>query len=120
MVVTLAAMGAFYATRSKAWGAIAHFGAVINLFNLIPVWQLDGSRGLRSASRQQRLVIVALAAGLGMITSQPMVFLIAAAGAFRLFTKDAPAEGDSTGLMQFAGILVGLSAIAVLAQRVGQ
>jgi len=65
----LAAMGAFYATGSKAWGAIAHFGAVINLFNMIPVWQLDGSRGVRSASSPQRLIIVVLAAGLWIVTS---------------------------------------------------
>jgi len=27
---------------------IAHFGAWVNLFNLVPVWQLDGARGFRA------------------------------------------------------------------------
>ena len=38
-------LAAGYMTGAKAWDAIAHFGAVINIFNLTPVWTLDGSRG---------------------------------------------------------------------------
>jgi Zn-dependent protease len=113
----LAALGLFYLTGSKALGAIAHFGAVINLFNLIPVWQLDGSRGLRSLTRGQRLTIVAVAAMLWMLTSQPMFFLVAAAAVFRLFTKDAAKEGDPTGLMQYTGLMAVLAVVTVLAQR---
>src|SRR6202011_291351 len=107
-------------TGSKLWGAVAHFGAVINLFNLIPVWQLDGSRGLRSANRNQRILIVLGAAVLWMVSSNPMLFLIAIAGVFRLFSKDAPVEGDNIGLLQFTGLLVGLSVVAALAQRATQ
>jgi Zn-dependent protease len=33
----------FLATGWAAWGAIARVGAWINLFNLLPVWQLDGA-----------------------------------------------------------------------------
>jgi Zn-dependent protease len=42
-----------------AWGAITHLGAILNLFNLIPVWQLDGSRGFRSLTRKERGIILA-------------------------------------------------------------
>jgi Zn-dependent protease len=59
-----AALAVYYATGFKVWGVIAHFGAGVNLFNLIPVWQLDGSRGLRSLARCQR-VAVAVGAGRG-------------------------------------------------------
>src|SRR4051794_23892251 len=37
-----AAYVAFLATGWAYWGAIAKVGAVINLFNLLPFWQLDG------------------------------------------------------------------------------
>ncbi len=40
---------------------MARVGAWINLFNLFPVWQLDGSQGVRALSRGQRwLAVLAL------------------------------------------------------------
>ena len=109
-----------YATGNKTCAAIAHFGAVINLFNLIPVWQLDGARGIASLTRQQRILILSAAAILWLATSEPMLFLIALAFVFRLFTKDAPSEPDQTGLLQFLGILSALTAVAVVAQRIAK
>jgi len=110
------ALAVSYVTGNKMWGAVAHFGAVINLFNLIPVWQLDGSRGFRSLTRQQRIVVLGTAVAMWYITSEVWLLLIAAAAVYRLFTKDVPEEPDNTGLMQFVGLLVALSAIAVFAQ----
>ena len=34
-------------------------GACINLFNLVPVWQLDGSRGFNALTKNQRLIACA-------------------------------------------------------------
>jgi Zn-dependent protease len=107
-----------YATGNKTCAAIAHFGAVINLFNLIPVWQLDGSRGIASLTRQQRVLILSAVAILWLATSESMLFLIGLAFVFRLFTKDAPTEPDQTGLLQFLGILSALTAVAVVAQKI--
>src|SRR5262249_44637075 len=45
-------------TRWTAFAAIARAGAWINLFNLLPVWQLDGGRGFRAMSRGQRWLVV--------------------------------------------------------------
>jgi len=114
------ALGIGYASGSKVWAAIGHFGAVINLFNLIPVWQLDGSRGLGSLTRTQRLLVLSAAAGVWLLSSEPMVFLIALAALFRLFTKDASTEPDQTGLVQFAGILSALAVVSVLAQSLAK
>jgi Zn-dependent protease len=104
-------------TGSRTMGAIAHTAAVINLFNLIPVWQLDGSRGLRSLTRGQRAMLLVVALGLWAITSQGMLFLIALGLTYRLFTKDQVQQGDDTGVMQYAGLLAALTAVAVLASR---
>jgi Zn-dependent protease len=120
----LVALLVAYATGNKVWGAVAHFGAVINLFNLIPVWQLDGSRGIASLTRNQRIVIVSAAAILWLATSESILFLIALAALFRLFTDlggtAAPREPDQTGLLQFVGILSALTAVAVVAQRLAK
>jgi len=102
---------------SPIMGAIARTAAVINLFNLIPVWQLDGSRGLRSLTRGQRAMLLVAALGMWAVTSQGMLLLIALGLAYRLLTKDQVQQGDDTGLMQYAGLLVALPAVAVLAAR---
>lgn len=114
------ALAAGYATGAKAWDAIAHFGAVINLFNMVPVWQLDGSRGFASQTRQQRLVILAAAGILWWITGEVMLGLVTIGAVYRLFTKDAAQEPDNIGMTQFLGLLAALSAVAVLAERHAQ
>jgi Zn-dependent protease len=91
------ALAGGFLTGAKAWYAIAHFGAVINLFNLIPVWQLDGSRGFASQTRQQRLTILVAAAVLWWVTGETFLILIVIAAIYRLFTKDAAEEPDQTG-----------------------
>jgi Zn-dependent protease len=114
----LAALAVTYATGSKAWAAIAHFGAVVNLFNLIPVWQLDGSRGFASLTSAHRLTVLSAAVILWLATSEPMLLLVALGAAFRMFTKDASKDTDVTGLMQFLLLLGALSALSVMAKRI--
>ena len=111
------ALAAGYFTGAKAWDAIAHFGAVINIFNLTPVWTLDGSRGFTSQTRQQRLLILVAAGVLWFVTKEAMLLLVALGATYRLFTKDAAEEPDHVGMGQFLGLLAALSAVAVLAQR---
>ena len=107
----LAAMGVYVVTGSGLWGAIAHTGAWINLFNLIPIWQLDGGRGFRALSQHQRGVAAGAALILWMLTSETILLIIALAGAYRLFSKDYPEQPDNVALMQFVGLLAALSAV---------
>jgi Zn-dependent protease len=93
---------------------IAHFGAWVNLFNLIPVWQLDGSRGLRSLTRVQRGVVLTAATALWLLSSNPMLILIALGCGYRMFTRDWQEESDNQGLLQFVGLLVALTGLAAL------
>jgi Zn-dependent protease len=110
----LAALGAYYITGVRVWGVIAHFGAWVNLFNLIPVWQLDGSRGLRSLTRVQRGVVLTAATALWLLSSNPMLILIALGCGYRMFTRDWQEESDNQGLLQFVGLLVALTGLAAL------
>ncbi|MCU1233470.1 MAG: peptidase [Candidatus Solibacter sp.] len=110
----LASLGLFYATGRPIWAVIAHFGAMINMFNLIPIWQLDGSRGLRSLTRTQRGMVLAAAGGLWAVLGIPMLGLVALGCAYRMFTKDWEDEPDQQGLMQFLGIMVALALVFVL------
>jgi Zn-dependent protease len=49
----------YWATDFAMFAAVGTVGAWINLFNLIPFWQLDGNRGFRSLSRTQRWLATA-------------------------------------------------------------
>ncbi|HXR09817.1 MAG TPA: hypothetical protein VN792_03520, partial [Candidatus Acidoferrales bacterium] len=113
-------LAAGYVTGAKAWDAIAHFGAVINIFNLTPVWQLDGSRGLMSQTQQQRLLILAAAGVAWWMTGEVMLGLVTLGAIYRLFTKDAAREPDNVGMAQFLGLIAALSAVAMLAERHAQ
>jgi Zn-dependent protease len=116
----LVCLAAGFATGAKAWDAIAHFGAVINIFNLTPVWQLDGSRGFASQTKQQRIIILVVAAACWWMTGEVMLGLVTAGAIYRMFTKDAAEEPDQTGMLQFLGLLAALSVVAMLAQRHAQ
>src|SRR6266550_1690101 len=66
----LACMGIGVVTGSGLFSALAKVGAWINVFNLIPVWQLDGSRGFRALTRQHRIYIAAFSGLLWFWTSE--------------------------------------------------
>ena len=51
----LVCSGMYHLTSKPIWAAIAQLGAIINLFNLLPFWQLDGAHAFRSLNRSQRL-----------------------------------------------------------------
>jgi Zn-dependent protease len=110
----LGALGMYYATGRPIWAVIAHFGSMINMFNLIPIWQLDGSRGLRSLTRTQRGIVLGTAFGLWAVLGTPMLALVAIGCAYRMFTKDWEIEPDQQGLMQFVGIMTALAVVFAL------
>jgi len=112
----VAAYASYVVSRAPIWAVLAHFGALINLFNLTPVWQLDGSRGFHSLSRPQRAIIVAAALILGFLTHVKLLFLIALVATWRLFTRDWQTKKDPQGLLQFIGLLMTLSAVAAFSE----
>ena len=108
-------------TGWHAWRAIAHFGAFINLFNLIPVWQLDGARGWRSLAQNQRVIVTATAAILWFVFSEPILFVIALACGIRLFWPKDPADTpDQVGVLQFGGIMTALAILGWLARSLAE
>ena len=106
----------FEITGVKIWSVIAYFGAMMNLFNLIPIWQLDGGRGFHSLMRWQRAALLGITASLWLATKEALLILIALGAGYRLFGRDAADEPDHTGFTQFAGLLVLLTLVAVLSK----
>ena len=110
----LAACAAGRFSGNATLSAIGYSTAVINLFNLIPVWQLDGSRGLHSLTRAQRAMLLAISIAMLIVSGERMLFLVAAGLVYRLFTKDQSETPDHIGLMQFAFLLLSLPALAMV------
>ena len=114
---TAAAVGlfvAYYLTDAGVLGAIAHFAAWLNLFNLLPVWQLDGSRGMRALTRQQRIILICVMAGTWLATREGFLLILVALAGYRLIAKDSPSEGDPKALWQFCMLIVVLGSLMTL------
>ncbi len=103
----LAAYAMYRATGIGVWGAIAHFGAWVNLFNLVPVWQLDGARGFRSLARYQRWIAVAVIAVMWVATSEGLLVLLGCAAAAAAAFGRAAEEPDHIALAHYT-LLVGV------------
>ena len=69
----LACAGVYAVTDYPLWGALARVGAWINLFNLTPIWQLDGSRAFHSLTRPQRWLAVTAVATAWAFTEDGML-----------------------------------------------
>jgi len=89
------------------WLALAHAAAYINLFNLTPVWQLDGGRGFRALGQQHRMMLMGLMILLWYLSGSGLFLIVALGAAYRVFwTKDNPADSDITVFWQFTGLLI--------------
>ena len=107
----LAALGAYAATDAQIWFAIAHLTGFLNLFNLIPVWQLDGSRGFHALSRTERWIVVATIGVMLWITGQRLLFIVGGVAVWRAAQRDV-GPGDRRILATFVLLVVLLSWIA--------
>ncbi len=96
------------------WAAVARFGAWVNLFNLLPVWQLDGGRAFRALSRRQRLAAAAVLAGLWALSREGLLLLLLIAAAVQAFRRDAPETEDPIALGQYAGLAAALTLLCQL------
>jgi Zn-dependent protease len=105
------ALAVYYATGVRIWLAIAELTGFINLFNLTPVWQLDGSRGFHALGRAQRWIVVTVVIAALLLTGQRMLFLVGGVGVWRALEGET-GPGDTQTLVTFAVLIVALSALA--------
>jgi Zn-dependent protease len=110
----LVTYAAFLATSWAPLAAIARVSAWINLFNLIPVWQLDGSRGFRALSRTQRWMCAGVMAAMWIASTEMLLGILFAVAVFRAFGSDCPAQPDRRALAEFALLIAALSSLCMV------
>lgn len=94
-----------------SWAAIAHVGAWLNLFNLMPIWQLDGSRAFNALSRHQRLIAVLIIAMAWGYTLDGILLIIGIVAVARALSAGAPTRSDRRALIEYAVLVIVLSAM---------
>ena len=82
----------YVTTDSPYWAALTHVGAMINLFNLMPVWQLDGGHAFKALNRTERWIATGVAGGMLLLTGEGLLVLIAHPGR-RAGLPDGPERG---------------------------
>lgn len=103
----LVALAIAQLTGNPAVAAVARWAGFLNLFNLLPVWQLDGAHAMKALSRPHRLVLAVVFGALFWATHNYMVALVGIGVAVRAFMK-APEEGDLPTLATFVALTTAL------------
>ncbi len=99
-----------FAAASAATGlpilaGIARLGAVINLFNLIPIWQLDGGRAFNAFGRSQRwFATLAVSAAWALTEDSTLLFVLMGAAYRSAFTAPAK-ETDPPSLVAYIALV---------------
>ena len=109
-----AALAAWAASAAGGGGlflAIARTGAWLNLFNMMPVWQLDGNRGFAALTRPHRWLAVMTLIAAWTIAADGLFVLLIIAAVVRASRADAPAEADHGALWRYVGVTLALASV---------
>lgn len=120
-LTALACAAAYFATGAEIWKALARWGAWINLFNLTPIWQLDGDHAFKAMTRRHRLWILIAIAVMWIWTEDMLLLIVGAVAAFRLFSNDYPETEDPPITWNFLGLIftLGLLCLFEIARKGG-
>ncbi len=103
-------LGLFAWTHQQVYVALAHTGAFINLLNLIPVLGLDGAQATYALTKLQRGLLLTSAIALFAVMHEGIFLFLAAGMAWRMFTKDEPAEASNRTMVYYLLLLFVLGA----------
>lgn len=111
----LASYVVYLLTGAPLFKAIAQLTGLLNLFNLTPVWQLDGGRGFHALSAAERMAIVAVSMLAFLVTWQRFLVLVIGFAIYQtVFGSVGP--GDRRAFATFAFLV---AALAWLSRGIG-
>lgn len=110
----LATYALFLLTGWNLLAGVAHAGAWVNLFNLLPIWQLDGGRAMNAMTKQQRLIAAAVLLGAWFFSGESLLLLLLIGATARAFVGEAPNTPDRYALITYSLLVAVLSAMTML------
>lgn len=114
MGASFASYAIYLVTDQAIFAAIGQIGAWINLFNLLPVWQLDGGRGFQVLSRTQRILLCLLIGAAFYVSNEGLLLLLLIGAGAQVFSQACEEEGDGRTLFTYATLLVVLTALTMV------
>jgi Zn-dependent protease len=111
----LVCAGIWALTDDAIWIGLASLSAVLNILNLIPIWVLDGGQAIAALDKSERIILCAAAVLFAALFGQPLLLLVAAGAAYRIFTKDLPAEPSHPATVYYLVVLAALGFMSTLA-----
>ena len=114
----LVAFAAFHITGASYWATLARWGALINLFNLLPFWQLDGGHAFKAMSRAHRVMAVFAIAAALLLSGERMLWLPLLGAAWMVFRPSAR-QPDLRALGYYVILIGALSALAMWSASIG-
>lgn len=110
----LVAYATYRATGVSYWATVAHWGALINAFNLIPVWQLDGAHAFKAMSRPHRITAAAAVLAAAVLSGERMLWLPLIGAAWTIFTTKPAERADVRAVGYYVALVGALSLLAAL------
>lgn len=109
-----ASYGLFLVTDWSLLAGVARAGAWVNLFNLLPLWQLDGGRAMNAMPKQERAIAAGVLFAAWFATHESLLLLLLLAAGARVFMGEAPKASDRYALVTYSLLVVVLSAMTML------
>lgn len=104
----------YRATGATYWATVAHWGALINAFNLIPVWQLDGAHAFKAMSRPHRIAAAMVVLAAAVLSGERMLWLPLIGAVWALFTTKPAGRADVRAVGYYVALVGALSLLAAL------
>lgn len=97
------------------WAMVAYWGALINIFNLAPVWQLDGAHAFRAMSRPHRITALAVLVAAAALSHERILWLPVLGAGWAVFRTPA-ARADVRAVGYYVSLVGALSLLAALSR----
>jgi Zn-dependent protease len=94
------------------WVGLAQAGALVNLFNLTPFFQLDGGRAFRALTRLERGLVTVTLGGALAVTEVSVLWLPLVGAAVATLRRDAPRDGYPGAAIVMVMLVAGLALLA--------
>ena len=106
----------YRATGVAYWSTLAGWGALVNAFNLIPIWQLDGAHAFKAMSRAHRVTAAATLLAAAVLSGQRLFWLpfIGASWAVITMRPAEPQRADVRAVGYYVALVGALSLLAAL------